>query len=459
MSNMVEEQTTAATPSAPKLPKRRLSTGERWHRAFIFGTAAAIELGEKDLHAVIVRARPGGATVLAQTTVSGFRTRPPKEWGSEYHKWLRQHGERNLSSVIVLPRREAIVRVVHLPGVAKKDVPNAIGYQVDALHPYGDEEVAFGWSPLTGGNVLLGMMRRVTLEAYVRLFQEAGIPSSGFTFSASALRAALHLYGKPPAEFLAYAEDEAGVVEVYGQSAARPVFSAEFHLPPARALALAHAELRLPPAAAAPGPLADILPKPRSAGTRLAVTVPALAFAGALAHIGSRRNPYANLLPAERRTVRSRARFIPTIVLGVALAIAGGGWLYYQQMREQQYLDELSSEIRAAQPTANKAAVLDKRTEDHRARIKLIDDYRKRGQGFVDVMAELTRLLPPPIWTQSVEITQDTVTISGEAENAATLLKILDASPLFRNSELMMGVMRVNQSETFRIRMQRRPRK
>ena len=456
---MVEEHTLAAAASPPKPPVRRPAFGENWHRALIFGTAAAIELGERDLQAVIVRARPRGATVTARITIADFRTRPPKEWGTEYHKWLRQNGERNLSSVIVLPRREAIVRVVPLPGVAKKDIANAIGYQVDALHPYGDEEVAFGWSSLNGGNVLLGMMRRVTLENYVQLFQDAGIPSSGFTFSASALRAALHLYGKPPAEFLAYAEDESGVVEVYGQSAARPVFSAEFHLPPARALALARAELRLTPTAVAPGPLADILPKPIVRQAKIGAAVPALAFAGALAHVGSRRNPYANLLPAERRTIRSRARFIPTIVLGLTLAIAGGGWLAYQQMREQQYLDEISSEIRKVQPTANKAAFLDKTTEEHRARIKLIDDYRKRGQGFVEVMAELTRLLPPPIWTQSIEITQDTVTISGEAENAATLLKILDASPIFRNSELMMGVMRVNQAETFRIRMQRKPRK
>ena len=455
---MVEEQI-AVTAGKALPPSPRLSAGDRWNRLLIFGTAAAIELGERNLQAVIVRARPGGAFVSAKTTIADFRTRSPKEWGSEYHKWLRSNGERNLSSVIVLPRHESIVRVVAMPGVAKKDIANAIGYQVDALHPYGDEEVAFGWSALlennpAAGNVLLGMMRRTTLDTYLRLFQEAGIPSSGFTFSASALHAALHLYGKPPAEFLAYAEDEAGVVEVYGQSAARPVFSAEFHLPPARALALARAELRLTATALAPEPLTAILPRPKSLGH-----FPALAFAGALAQIGAWRRPYANLLPAEQRTSRSRARFIPTVILGTALAVAGGGWLYYQQMREQQYLDELSSEIRKVQPLANQAPVLDKRTEDHRARVKLIDDYRKRGQGFVEVMAELTRLLPPPIWTQSVEITQDTVTISGEADNAATLLKILDSSPLFRNSELMMGVVRVQQAESFRIRLQRKPRK
>ena len=108
---------------------------------------------------------PAERFVLARTVIADFRTRPAKDWGSEYHKWLRANGERNLSAVVVLPRREAIVRVVPMPGVLKKDIASAIGYQVDALHPYGDEQVAFGWAPLTAGNVLLGMMRDSTLAA------------------------------------------------------------------------------------------------------------------------------------------------------------------------------------------------------------------------------------------------------------------------------------------------------
>ncbi len=451
---VVETQPSITAPAALPPRRPRLSLGQRWQRSLIFGTAACIEVGEKNLHAVVVRARPSGAFILARTVIADFRTRPPKEWGSEYHKWLRSNGERNLSAVVVLPRREAIVRVVAMPGVLKKDIASAIGYQVDALHPYGDEDVASGWAPLNSGNVLLGMMRDSTLAEYTRLFQEAGIPLSGFTFSASALNAALQLYGAPPSEFLAYAEDEAGTVEVYGQSPARPVFSAEFHLPPARALALARAELRLPPSNEAPESLASILPKPRTTGA-----FPALAFAGALAQVGAWRKPYANLLPAERRTVRSRARFIPTVILGLALAAAAGSWFAYQQMRDRQYSEVLTAEIRKIKPTADQAAVLDKRAEEHRARIRFIDDYRKRDQGFIDVMLELTRLLPPPIWTQSVDINLDTVVIAGEAENAASLLKILDSSPLFRNSELMTGVARVQQAEVFRIRIQRKPRK
>jgi hypothetical protein len=57
-----------------------------------------------------------------------------------------------------------------------------------------------------------------------------------------------------------------------------------------------------------------------------------------------------------------------------------------------------------------------------------------------------------------MELSRDGATIIGEAEQAAPLLKVLDASPLFHNSEFN-GISRVQNSETFRLRTQRRPGK
>ena len=57
---------------------------------------------------------------------------------------------------MLLPRREVIVRQIALPGVAAKDLEGAIRFQLDTLHPYGDDEVVWGWSPLAYGGVLVG---------------------------------------------------------------------------------------------------------------------------------------------------------------------------------------------------------------------------------------------------------------------------------------------------------------
>src|SRR5260370_23452716 len=174
-------------------------------------------------------------------------------WGSEYLKFLRENGGSHLAATIVAPKREVIVRQVALPGVANKEFGAAVGYQVDTLHPYGEDEVAYGWQHVSeNGTALVGIMRRSTFDAYLEKFAEAGVALACFTFSAAALHRAARVLSTPPPEgFLATAATESGEIEVYGESPSRPVFSAQFDLPVDRAAALAAAELRLPPEATA----------------------------------------------------------------------------------------------------------------------------------------------------------------------------------------------------------------
>jgi hypothetical protein len=73
----------------------------------------------------------------------------------------------------------------------------------------------------------------------------------------------------------------------------------------------------------------------------------------------------------------------------------------------------------------------------------------------IDVVGEMTRILPPPIWLNGLEITRSQVTVSGETEQAAPLLKQIDASPFFESSEFSMQPMRLASGEAFRVRTMR----
>jgi hypothetical protein len=101
---------------------------------------------------------------------------------------------------------------------------------------------------------------------------------------------------------------------------------------------------------------------------------------------------------------------------------------------------------------------IEKTVRANRTRIQALDEIKGRSQADLEVLNELTRLLQPPIWTAGVEIYPDSVIISGEAEQAAPLLKLLDSSPLFQNSEFGLAVTRSNQVDQFRIKTQRRGR-
>jgi len=424
-----------------------------------FGSGVGIEIGATDLEVAAARVRPTRIRVLGRVTVHNFAERPAAEWGAEYARFLKSLGAGRMSATVLLPRREVIVRQMALPGVAGKDLEGAIRFQLDSLHPYGEDEVSWGWSRLAYGAVLVGIVRRATVERYVQLFTEADIAVCSFTFSAAAVHAAIRLNGTglnglPGDGFVALSRSASGALEVYGESAAHPVFSAEFEMAEERAVGLALAELRLPPETA-PRKLEEVLPTPDVNPVENDLSRNALPYATALAGACPRLAPAANVLPAEYRRLSSRAVFIPTLVLAALVLLIAGAVVVYSRFAERQYLRRIDAEIAQLEPVARRATALDREIAHARARAQLLDRMRSQTRSDLDVFNELTRLIEPPAWTNSINLASDSVRVMGEAPQAALLPKILDASPLFENSALDM-VNRGPNGEVFQIHTGRR---
>ena len=422
-----------------------------------FGTGAGIQIAGADLEVAVARVRPGRVHVLARTTIPRFRERPAAEWGAEYGALLGKLGMPHLSTAVLLPRPEVIVRQMALRGVEKKDLEAAIAFQLDGINPYGDQEVLFGWTPLAGGSVLVGIVRREIVDRYLELFTEAGIATGCFTFVTSAIHGAIRLAAPPPRDFVALGQAADSAVEVYGESHTRPVFSAEFDAPAARAAAIAAAELRLAPETA-PLAIESLLPQPRVNPVENDLARNPLPYATALASACPRLAPQANLLPPERRTGASRSLFIPTAALAAALLMTAAATLAWPGYEQGRYLKGLNAEIARLRPVAARADALQREFDRTRTRTRLLDDFRARTRADLDAINELSRLLPPPAWANTIELSRDAAVIAGEADQAAPLLKVLDASPLFHDAEFN-GISKVQNAEVFRLHTQRRPGK
>jgi general secretion pathway protein L len=238
------------------------------------------------------------------------------------------------------------------------------------------------------------------------------------------------------------------------------MFSAEFPAPKERALALARAELRL--AADFPArPLAEVLPTGDFAvqGRAVPEGESALAYSAAVAGAVPRVAHFANLLPPERRASNDRMQYlIPGILAGLLVLACLTVFVIFPAIEQRRYRQALDTAARQLEPAALRAQTLDKNINTGRARTALLDELKKRPQADLDILNELTRLLPPPAWTSAVEIYPDSVVISGEADEASSLLKVLDASPLFQNSEFILSLTRGAQTEQFRIKTMRRGR-
>jgi hypothetical protein len=412
------------------------------------GSGAGFEItgarGSESLRIAAVRVRPSGARVLGGFTIEDFQHQPAAAWGADYAAFLGKLGLRHVAATVVLPRHEVIVRQLALPGISGKDLAGAVRFQMDSLHPYSEEDVLSSWTRLQDSStVLVAIVRAEVIQRYATLFAEAGMKIAGFTCSAAVTYSALRLFGgKPPAEVLAY-EAVGNTVEIYGESPSKPLFSAAFELDPERAMALAAAELRF-----------DAAPVAKELHELLNVD-PALPYAAALASACPRHCLPLNLLPAEQRQTSSPMIWVPTTALAALVLLAAGATTALPGFETRRYLGDLAGEIAKVQPSVAKAAAVDREIELTRKRTILLDSFRARSKADMDVLAEMTKLLAPPVWLSSLELNALQVAVTGEADQAAPLLKTIDASPQFQSSEFVSPPVRSTTGELFRIRTTR----
>ncbi|HEV1284331.1 MAG TPA: PilN domain-containing protein [Bryobacteraceae bacterium] len=415
-----------------------------------FGSGVGIEItgsrGSETLRITAVRVRPTGARMLGSFSIENAAQQPAAEWGQAYAGFLKKLGLNHVVATVLLPREDVILRQISVPGVSDKDLEAAVGFQMDGLHPYAEDDVVSSWARLPGTTtVLVAIARKAALERYSAWFSEAGIKVSSFTCAPAAIYSARRLFAPAPVPSVLAMEEVNGRVELYGESPSHPLFSAAFDATPERAIALACAELRLDPA----------MTEVRSFHA-LVGAEPPLSYAAALAGACSHLFLPLNLLPVEMRASSSRALWIPTgVAAGLAL-MAAAALAAYPAFEDRRYLRTLNAEIAKVRPQAAVAAKLDKDIETDRQRTILLDQLRKRSKMDIDVVGEMTRVLPPPIWLNTLEITRTQVTVAGETDQAAPLLKQIDASPFFEASEFAMQPMRTaTGGEMFRIRSNR----
>jgi hypothetical protein len=412
-----------------------------------FGSGIGIQIagphGAESLHIAAARVRPNSARLMEKLTIENFPHQAAGAWGSEYAAFVRKVDLRHVAATVLLPRQDVIVRQIGMPGVSNKDLAAAIEFQMEGLHPYPENDVVSSWSRLPGSStILVAIARRAAIDRYAELFSEAGVKIGTFTCSAAAIYSALRLLKAPATEFLA-AERVDGHIEYYGESPARTLFSASFPADEPRGAALASAELRIDPATE-PLPLEQVL----SAS-------PAMPFAAAIASACPWLAISLNLLPAELRQNNSRIIWIPSTIAGVLVLGAVTALSTLPVFESHRYERSLAGEIRKIEKQSQRAAQLDRDADAARRRTLLLDDFRHRAKADMDVLAELTRILPPPTWLNAVEISRNQVLIVGETEQAPALLKVIDSSPLFESSEFVMPPLRQGPVETFRIRMMR----
>jgi len=437
------------------MPGLALAVGATgWRKILAIGAGVGIECHAGSFRAVAARVRPNGAEVLGEIVIEGIHDRAAAEWGAEYLAFARKFGVEKTPVALLLPRHEVIVRHVSLPGVAEKDMLAAVSFQIEGLHPFSEEEAAWCWARLGATpHVLVAITRNETLAQYRTLFAEAGVPIGTLTVSAAVLYTAQRLYRSPePAGFLALmpAGDS---LEVYGESPARPVYSTVLDNNYETARRAALSELRLEPSTE-PYAVERLAPPPLRASEEFGPGA-LLAYAAALTSAAPGLALEANLIPEAERRSRSKLQYVPTAALLLLLAIAGFFLLTQESRENARYLAQLNEQIAQMDRRARRVAALDQEANDVRARVALLDKFRRRTLADLDALREATVLVSPPAWATNMVLNRGTLTLQGETEQAAPLLQKFDESPLFAGSDFAGVQARQGGGEQFTLRSNR----
>ncbi len=420
------------------------------------GTGIGIEIGSKDLTVTVVRLRPTGVRVLGELTIPHFREQPAADWGAAYAGFLQKLGVGHLAATILLPRDEVTVRQIALPGVTNKDLAAAVCFEIDSLNPHSEEEVAYDWARIgKTPSVLIAITLRSVVERYTALFSQAGVKAASFTFSGSYNLFSAAPPFRPANGWVPGSRARRGRSGGVWRKRHAADFSARLDQSWERAQTLAISELRLPPETETTA-LRDRLPRPIAQPETYEPSRACLSYAAALSGAGPLRPLGLNLLPRERRESASRLRYIPTAVLGSIVLLLMVAALAYPSFADRHYVGLVQTQIRMVDPLAKKAADVDRETINARNRAQTIDNFRQQTRQDLDALNELTHLLAPPAWLNSLQLTRSSVSISGQTDQAAALIKLLDGSPQFQGSSFSLPIQKSGGAELFTIRSNRK---
>ncbi|MEZ5366295.1 MAG: pilus assembly protein PilM [Bryobacterales bacterium] len=450
------------------------------------GSGLGIEIRGEDLRVVAVKSRSGGVSVLGATTIERFSERPAPEWGRELASFLRGLGMAHAAATVCLPRRDVIVRQIQLPPMPEKERQAAIRYQLDGLHPFSEDEIywsgaSIGKSPAKGAPTPVAVLiaERDRVDSYANLFEEAGVQVAGFTVSAAALYTALRVRWDEPPRPLLVAEIDGSLMEVYGESAGRPMLSAEMNLrtvDPTRALELAAADLRLDegqsaalvvagePSDEAPPEFRnlewksaeELFPAPSGSPADFDLRTDLSVFSAALDSACPRLGLRLNLLPEERRKSDSRWRYAPTAALAAMLALLAVGFAVRPVVQDRKYAAALEQRIAALEAIAAETEAAHDEAERVRAKLAILGALSVRTQNDLRILSEVSDRLPTSAWLTSIEIDDDGARLVGEADAAAPLLEALNQSSSLAEAAFSTSLRKIEEGERFQIAAKRR---
>jgi Tfp pilus assembly protein PilN len=392
-------------------------------------------------------------------------------------KFLSKYHLNKDKTSISVPREKAVIRFITLPIATKENLRKVVEYEVPKYTPFEREEVYFDYQILKEEKDWLHLyavfMKKIELDPYLSLLKKIGIePISIQIPSVGALNLFHYHKGAKENEISVLLDVAEPFIEVnllqgrdWRESVSLPSPREGKELKILEILnrlglkgeALTKstffvyglgADESLPASLKETDQVKEALPPPLNrieAGKGKSIPYQIYPSVG-LPLVGLTKTWVdLNLLPFEmRKKVREIGKPLSILLtlLALFLGLTWGVGVYQRYSKE---LTTLNAEIKKRKPEVEAVEKLQKQKGEFGKEIYELQKIKSEEMSKIEILRELTQLLPNTVWIWSFKYNGKEIEINGYADSASDLIPLLDKSPLFEKVEFLAPVTKERQ--------------
>jgi general secretion pathway protein L len=146
-----------------------------------------------------------------------------------------------------------------------------------------------------------------------------------------------------------------------------------------------------------------------------------------------------NLLPFEmRKKIRQIGKPL-FIVFAIVAFLLGVSWAAGIFIQYRDALNGVNAEVKKRRPAVEAVEKLQKQKDEFMKEIADLDKIRSEVSK-IEILKELTQLIPPSVWVWNFKYNGKEIEISGFADSASDLIPLIDKSALFEKVEFITPV-------------------
>jgi len=415
-----------------------------------------------------------GTRVLSQIKVRGIREYPfeegrypqPEVFASSLALAINDLGASKVEVSLAIPKAWAVIKTAEFPASVRENLSDVISYELDRITPFSPGDAFYDFKILTENaeklTVLVAAAKVDMIQPYIEALGERGITVSRITVNLLGIETLCRYMKQQPDMIFAEMKKDGyeGALFMHGTVAGTFAgnFSNDDDLAKADALLkeIAHFADTIKEGGKSPQILVLLKDKNSSlretlrlrsklqitllneTDTRIKYTgplkaVPYAAVGGALDALW----PAADALNLLQKGVHPKKKYPKVLTMFLILMLLAM-WILYliSPLRiEGKRLQEIDRQISLRKEEVKKTEALKKELESLAHNIATINDFKHNKVLSLNILKELTTLLPKNAWLTRTRVTDKTVEIEGYSASATGLLPKLEASSYFKKAE------------------------